>query len=202
VPRRTSEATARLRADLIEHARTLVRRDGATALTMRALAAEAGCAVGLPYKVFADRGELVTEVAVSELGDLARRMAAWAAETGTRSVGENLDRYASILLDAETPALTLAESIDGERLRARFDDSAEALSFFDSLGSVVADYLAGEQRTGRVRADVDTAAFGFVISGGIHNLVASGPGYPRPSRGELAHHLRAIAEQLAPERDR
>ena len=60
--RRTPEATEQLRASLIEHARRIVARDGPSALTMRTLAAEAGCAVGLPYKVFDDRQELLMEV--------------------------------------------------------------------------------------------------------------------------------------------
>ena len=46
-----------LRSDLVQVAQRIVARDGAAALTMRALAAEAGCAVGLPYKVFASRDE-------------------------------------------------------------------------------------------------------------------------------------------------
>ena len=50
-PRRTPETTEALRTSLVAHALRLVEREGAPALTMRALAAEAGCAVGLPYKV-------------------------------------------------------------------------------------------------------------------------------------------------------
>jgi len=199
VPRRTPEATERLRAGLIDHARTLVRRDGASALTMRALATEAGCAVGLLYKVFDDREELVVEIAVTELGDLGRRMVAWVAEAGARSVGENLDLYASILLDAELPGLAYAESLDAKRLAARLAESAEASTFFGSLGDAVAAYLEREKAAGRVREDIDGPAFGFAIAGAIHNLVASGPGYPRPTRSELTAHLHAVASAIAPD---
>jgi AcrR family transcriptional regulator len=58
-PKRSEETARRLRTELLEHARTTVRRDEAAALTMRALAVEAGVSVGLPYKVFADRREIV-----------------------------------------------------------------------------------------------------------------------------------------------
>ncbi|MCD2442854.1 TetR/AcrR family transcriptional regulator [Agromyces sp. SYSU K20354] len=173
-----------------------MRRDGASALTMQRLASEAGCAVGLIYKVFADREELMIEIAVSELGDLGHRMAAWAAESGTRTISENLDAYASILLDAETPALVHAESLPGERLTTRFAESAEASTFFDALGSAVTDYLGGEQRAGRVRREVDPAAFGFMIAGAIHNLLASGPGHPRPTRAQLSRYLSAVATTI------
>jgi AcrR family transcriptional regulator len=59
---RSREATEELRASLVHHALQLVARKGAAALTMRALAIEAGCALGMPYKVFADRRELVAEM--------------------------------------------------------------------------------------------------------------------------------------------
>lgn len=165
---------------------------------MSRLASEAGCAVGLLYKVFVDREEIVIEVAASELGDLGSRMASWAAEAGSGSVSENLNRYASILLDSGTPALAHAESISGERLRARLAESAEASAFFESLDTAVADYLALEQQNGRVREDVDATAFGFAITGAIHNLVASGPAYPSPDREELSRYLGAIAAAIAP----
>jgi hypothetical protein len=53
--RRTPDATTALRSSPIEHAGRLVRLEGVKALTMRGLAAEAGCAVGLPYELFAAR---------------------------------------------------------------------------------------------------------------------------------------------------
>ena len=69
-PRRTAETTEELRASLVEHARRLVARDGPTKLTMRALASEADCAVGRPYKVFADRQDLLVELVRASFGDM------------------------------------------------------------------------------------------------------------------------------------
>ena len=69
-PRRTAETTEELRTSLVEHARRLVAREGPAKLTMRALAAEAGCALGLPYKVFADRQDLLVELVRATFGDL------------------------------------------------------------------------------------------------------------------------------------
>ncbi|HET6672484.1 MAG TPA: hypothetical protein VFG92_03835 [Agromyces sp.] len=59
-----------------------------------------------------------------------------------------------IPLDTELPALAHAESLDGERLTLRFADSAQASTFFDSLGNNVAVYLEREKRSGRVREDI------------------------------------------------
>ena len=76
-PKRSEETTRRLRAVLLERARRIVRRDGAAALTMRALAAEAGVSVGLPYKVFADRREIVTEIVRGEIPTLRAALRSW-----------------------------------------------------------------------------------------------------------------------------
>jgi AcrR family transcriptional regulator len=193
---RSTEATSRLRADLLGHARTLVRRDGPSALTMRALAQEADCAVGLPYKVFADREEIVIELIKLELDDLVAQFDEWLAGSEQHSVAANLDRYATILLESPAAALVHAELMDArvvdDRLAAATRDSA----FIASLHTAVPEYLRLEQRRGRVRTDVDAEAFGFLITGAIHNLIAAGSVYPRPSRAELSAILEHIAQTI------
>jgi AcrR family transcriptional regulator len=198
MPRRTPEATDQLRASLIEHAQRLIRRDGAHALTMRALAAEAGCAVGLPYKVFANREELVAELVHIELRRLRAAFDAWVGEAGERTVGENLWRYARLLLQADTPALILAEEIGDKNLDAAVTDKAHESGLLASFDTTVANYLRAEQRLGRVAADIDVQAYGFLITGAIHNLLASGDAYPRPDTRRLQQILSAVARQIAP----
>lgn len=194
---RTSEATSRLRADLIGHARTIVRRDGASALTMRALAREANCSVGLPYRVFADREEIVLEVAALELEDLARAFAAWLDDSANHTVATNLDRYAAILLDSPTPALMHTEMLDGSEIGPRVQAAARDSDFLGALGRSATEYIRLEHERGRIRADIDAEAFGFLITGAVHNLVAAGPGYPRPTRAELTVLLDRIARTIA-----
>jgi AcrR family transcriptional regulator len=198
VPRRSQDATDQLRGSLLEHAQRLIRRAGPQALTMRALAAEAGCAVGLPYKVFANREELVAALVHLELRALTTALQGWATEAGSRTVGENLGRYAAILLERDAPALVLAEEIGDEELNATVSAQAAQTGLIASFATTVADYLAAEQRLGRVAADVDVEAYGFLITGAVHNLVASPPGYPRPTPGTLRRMLSAVARQLAP----
>lgn len=195
--RRSPAATEQLRADLLRHARELVHRDGVPALTMRALAAEAGCAVGLIYKVFADRDELVLDLVALELRDLAVELEAWAASAGRATVAEQLDRFAAIMLESPTPALVHAERIETGDVASRITADAADVGFLHALDRAVAEYLAGEQRLGRVRADVDVEAIGFLVTGAVHNLVAAGPGYSRPERARLAAHLAELARLLA-----
>jgi AcrR family transcriptional regulator len=51
-----------LRDALLAHARAVIARDGVEGLTMRALAREAGTAVGMSYKAFSSRDELLREL--------------------------------------------------------------------------------------------------------------------------------------------
>jgi AcrR family transcriptional regulator len=198
VSRRSPEETQELRASLIGHAQQLVERDGPQALTMRALATEAGCAVGLPYKIFANREELIAELVHLELSRLRAAFDAWAAEAGSRTVGENLTRYAHILLETHAPSLTVTHAINDTALTASVAAQAHRSGLLRSFESTVTDYLLAEQRLGRITTDVDAQAYGFLITGAIHNLLAAGEAYPRPKRAELDRMLSAVGRHLAP----
>ena len=196
--KRTPEAAEQLRDTLIEHAQRIITRDGAKALTMRTLAAEAGCALGLPYKVFADRGELVAAIVQAEFARLAAAGEKLITRAGAATVTDNLVWYAELLLDS--PAVALAGEVMADRALAEavaasaHQTGAGPVSFEAALSG----YLAAEQHAGRVEGDVDTAAFGFLIAGAVHNLVMSGPAYLRPTRTKLRQHLAAVADQLQP----
>lgn len=196
--RRSSEETQATRASLVAAARRIVRRSGATALTMRAVAQEAGCSVGLPYKVFQDRTELVLELILSELAEVSRALDEWVAAAGQRTVGDNLVRFARILLESETPALLHANEIDDAAFAERLRDVTLASGIVRSFDEAIAQYLAREQRLGRIRDDVATDAFGFLVTGAVHNLVTAGELYPRPPRADLERYLRQVADAIAP----
>ena len=197
--KRSAETTQELRAALLEHAQRLVSRDGASALTMRALAAEAGVSLGLPYKIFADRREIVDEIVSAEV----RRFGA-AAETlltrvGTYTVGDNLIWFASIVLNS--PAASLAQELhaDDQRLESASRVAERTGLSPASFPAVLADYLTAEQRVGRVRDNIDGEAFGFLIAGALHNLLIAGPAWRRPEQRQLEGYLTAAACAIAKE---
>lgn len=195
--KRTADSTARLRANLIDCAQRLVARDGAGALTMRALAAEAGCALGLPYKVFASREELIAELIRIEYARLRDAFAEIIACAGTGSVGGNLGRYAEILL--ASPAVSLAPELHrDEALSKAVDEEAVEAGLVNAVESTVVRYLAAEKRLGRVASGVDEHAFGFLIAGAVHNLLHAGSAYPHPGIGEVKRMLGAISKRLVP----
>lgn len=198
----TADESAALRASLLEHARRLIARDGGPALTMRALAAEAGCAVGLPYKVFTDRRELVLEIVHAEFARLDAARDQLVARAGTGPLADNLAWFAELMLDS--PAVALAREIFAdetltEAVAARVHETGAGPGSFEAT---FASYLAAEQQPGRVAPEVDADAVGFLLAGAVHNLVVSGPAYPGPTRGQLRQHLAAIADRLRPDKPR
>jgi AcrR family transcriptional regulator len=196
--RRTSAETEELRTSLLAAARQIIVRDGPAALTMRALATEADCAVGLPYKVFADRHELVGDILHAEFLTLEARFRAMAGRVGTGTVGANLAWLSEVLLDS--PAVALAHEVIGdERLAKAFTERIHHTGVGPAaFETAFTDYLAAEQRAGRVDADVDARAFGFLLAGAVHNLMISGEAYPRPTRRRLRQLLAATAAAIAP----
>jgi AcrR family transcriptional regulator len=194
--RRTPEATEQLRASLIEHARRIVARDGASSLTMRTLAAEAGCAVGLPYKVFDDRQELLLEILHAQFAALRASSEKLICGAGSGTVADNLSRFAERALGSTAVALVHEVGRDPALAQAfaeRFQGSETGPALFESA---FARYLAAEQRIGRIAPDVDTEAFGFLLGGAIHNLIMSGQAYPRPSRRKLKQLLTATTDTI------
>ena len=194
---RGAAATEDLRRSLVDHAKAIVRERGPAALTIRALADEADCSVGLLYKVFADRGDLVVQIVLSELEQIAARHPELVERAGTGTVGGNLTWYATSLL--RSPSVALARDImedpaTTEAFTGIIDRHGGGLDFFEGP---VAEYLAAEQALGRVRDDVDVAAFAFLIAGAVHNLIVAGDAYPRPSTRRLRRHLDGIAATIA-----
>ena len=106
------------------------------------------------------------------------------------------------MLDArQAPAFVLADEISDDEFQAEVAVAAGAAGLFRSFDTAVADFLAAEQRLGRIDPAADVAAYGFLITGAIHNLLASGPAYPRPSDRQLRRFLTVIANDLAPGAD-
>jgi AcrR family transcriptional regulator len=193
-PRRSPESTEELRASLIDHALRLIEREGAEALTMRALAAEADCAVGLPYKVFADRRELVQAILRRELEELDGVITTLVSRAGRHSVGANLAWFADRFLASPAAPLVREEiATDGDTVGPHGSHLG-----MNDLEVALGRYLATEQDAGRVRSDVDVEEIGALVAGAIHNLVVAGAAWPRPSGAQLRRRLDALAAALAP----
>ena len=164
---------------------------------MRAIASEAGRAIGLPYKVFANREEIVAELVLEEFVGLRAELDRWTARAGSGTVGGNLAAYAKIMLDRDLPVWQMINDLGDAALSQAAAAKAGPSGLLASFGSTVRDYLDAEQRLGRIHPDVDVDAYGFLITGAIHNLLIAGQGYPRPSRRQLDEMLHAIASRIS-----
>jgi AcrR family transcriptional regulator len=167
---------------------------------MRALAAEAGCATGLAYKVFADRHDLVGAIIHAEFSRLGAASEEFVGRAGTGTVAANLAWFAERLLDS--PAVALAQEVSADdtlskAVRVKVHDTGIGPGAFEAG---FAAYLAAEKKAGRVDHAVDVDAFGFLIAGAVHNLIMSGEAWPRTTRRQLKRRLAAVATALAPHR--
>jgi hypothetical protein len=109
----------------------------------------------------------------------------------------NLKRFAAILLDAQAPILVHAGELDAALLERPLSEGAATSGLSRSFESVVADYLRAEQRQGRVRSDVDPNAYGFLVTGAVHNLLVAGPGIPGPAARNSCGMMAAVAASIS-----
>lgn len=105
-------------AQLLEAAARLMERDGSQAVSMQAVAAEAGVSVGLIYRYFGGKDDLLLAVILGVLDSFATRVPAAMEEAGDdpvhrlaaafRSYCEVIDdyRHAAVLTYRETKSLS------------------------------------------------------------------------------------------------
>lgn len=89
---RRSRQRAANRTAILEAARRVAAREGAGALSLRAVAAEAGYAPASVYEYFRNRAELVLALAAEDMGGLARSLKEGAL---TRGVGPGALQHAA-----------------------------------------------------------------------------------------------------------
>jgi len=83
-----------LRRALLDAALAIIERDGASALTLRAVAREAGVSPAAPYHHFQDKNELMLAVSRDGFHRLNEAMAKAAAERGAGEVGSAYIEFA------------------------------------------------------------------------------------------------------------
>lgn len=182
-----------LRADLLTHAQAVIVRDGVDGLTMRALAVEAGTAVGLSYKAFSSREELLWELTWRSLTALAQQLDDWAARPG----GELTDRLMefSDLHFASVAPVLVHYFTQGPRGEELFREAVDA-GVTRSWPAIMTEFLLTRQRDGDVRIGVDVEAFGFIFPAAIHYVLATEEPFLAPDRPTLARYIGGVVAQI------
>ncbi|MEU3666468.1 TetR/AcrR family transcriptional regulator [Streptomyces virginiae] len=149
----------------------MVDRDGAAALTSRAVTAEADCGKGVLHTHFARLDEFVAELVLDRFASSARRAEALDAKVGQATVAANLQDIVLALLEALPPAVVgLAMTRPAAVLHTREGLGAGAPAF-DAIQHAFTAYLRAEQRGGRLPADADAATIALALVGTIHHLL-------------------------------
>jgi AcrR family transcriptional regulator len=187
----TGVALRDARRQLFDAAERVLLRDGAYALTSRAVTTEAGCAKGVLHRHFVDFDDFLVEL----VRDRAVRIEAQAGEllqaAGTGTVVGNLSAaltevFGSIVVSI----LSLTIARDEVRTRLRSDGS-RGLPLVREIVRMVADYLRAERDLGRVLADADIASLAPNLVGAAHlRFVDYDPAPPRDE--DVQHFVRTM----------
>jgi AcrR family transcriptional regulator len=162
------------RAALLEATSTVIARQGYGGANIRAIAAEAGVAVGTIFRHYPNKAALLAAAAAQESGPVLEALGDLPERAGTGTVLGNLTEVINTLalLQGVLVPFELAFLADpelAEQRRQLLDSDVE----LPGLPGLLADYLAAEQRSGRIRQDVDPHDAARVLLATLFGLFAS-----------------------------
>ncbi|MCX5380464.1 TetR/AcrR family transcriptional regulator [Streptomyces sp. NBC_00091] len=163
-----------LRERLFAAADRVLAREGAAALTSRAVTEEAGCAKGVLHTHFASLDQFVAELVLHHFKAAAAVSEDLPARAGAGEVGDNLAGVASAVLslDPGLVGLAVTRPAAAQRVREAWEAGAPG---FAAIENAVGGYLRAEQDLGRVAAAVDVESAALALVGTLHHLLMTGP---------------------------
>jgi AcrR family transcriptional regulator len=168
----TGIALRAVRGQLFDAAEQVLRRDGAHALTSRAVTTEAGCAKGVLHRHFTDFDAFLAEFVLDRIGRMDPQAAALREAAGTGTVEGNLTAALRGLFESVAVAIVgLIAARDGLRDRLR-DTIPAGVPVLTEGATMLADYLTAERDLGRLAPDRDPAMLAFTLIGTTHLLYA------------------------------
>ncbi|WP_219664345.1 TetR/AcrR family transcriptional regulator [Streptomyces bambusae] len=169
-----------LRERLFDAAERVLARDGAAALTSRAITAEAACAKGVLHTHFAGLDEFVAELVLDRFTRSAALAATLPARAGGDSVAGNLVELSAAVLSLDPGVVGLAVTRPAAAVRVRAA-WAEGAPGFDAIQASIEAYLDAERGLGRIGPDTDTGSVALALVGTLHHLLmTSRPGGSAP----------------------
>ncbi|GAA4234635.1 TetR/AcrR family transcriptional regulator [Actinomadura meridiana] len=189
-----------LRQHLIDTAARMIAERASAALTVRAIAREAGVADGVLYNHFADKEELLAHALRARAESIGAGLGPL-PEPGTATVEENLRVYVGHGLTMHNALLpALAALIAQPDVLARF---AELSGGADDWNRRLTAYLRAERDLGRLARDARVDAATSLIVGACHESVLSvlfqGRGIAREASVDVVDDLvAAVLNGLAP----
>ncbi|MDH6229148.1 TetR/AcrR family transcriptional regulator [Streptomyces sp. MJP52] len=180
-----------LRELLFDAAERVLARDGAAALTSRAVTSEAGCAKGVLHTHFAGLDEFVAELVLDRFARIAALAEGLPGRAGAGAVTDNLASVASVVLSLDPGVVGLAVTRPEASRRIREAWQAGAPGF-GVVERSISGYLREEQRLGRVGRAVDAECVALALVGTLHHLLMTGwAGAPDP-QARVQRLIRAL----------
>jgi AcrR family transcriptional regulator len=200
----TGVALRDVRDQLFDAAERVLLRDGPSALTTRAVTAEAGVAHGVLHRHFADFDVFLAELVLDRVERMDSQAAALREAAGTGTVAGNLADALTALFGSVAVAIVALVTFRDE-LRARLRQTWPAgVPVLTEAVVMMADYLTAERDLGRIAADADVATLAPTLIGAGHLLYADRTGIP-PDAGAVRKMVTAViggVVQDAPEAPR
>ena len=200
------DPAAALREHLIDAAEQLLAAAPIASITTRDIARKAGVSDGVLYNYFEDKTDLIVTALVRRYDMLATRFDAGLLQAGAGTVEENLNAFAGAwlaLIGEALPTLAglMAEPVLLHRLFEAIHLQPRGPQYLEAR---VTEYIAEEQRLGRLAADVDPASVAMLIMGSTVVLVASSAIAPLSEgvtlQSRLAPLMATLLRGLAPAR--
>ena len=181
------------RQQLFAAAERVLLRDGAQALTSRAVTDEAGCAKGVLHRHFADFDDFLADLVRDRIARLDDQAATLLGAAGTGTVAGNVTAALTGLFSPV--ALNIVALITfRDDLRARLRATTPTgVPLLTEAAAMLAAYLAAERDRGRLTWDADVRTLAPTLLGAAHLLFAGrDTGPPAPAMVE-----RTVAMVLA-----
>jgi AcrR family transcriptional regulator len=184
------------RRQLFDAAEIILRMDGPSGLTSRAVTDQAGVAKGVLHRHFADFDAFLAELVADRTARVEAQAAALRASAGTGSVTGNLAAALIELFDAVAIGI-VGLVIFRDDLRARLSPGGNApyMPVLTEAGVMIAGYLTAECELGRVAADADAGSLAVALLGAGHLLFADRRAAP-PAAGSVEKAVNAIAADI------
>ncbi|MGD0685988.1 MAG: TetR family transcriptional regulator [Streptosporangiaceae bacterium] len=194
----TGVAIRDAREQLFDAAERVLLAGGPSALTTRAVTAEAGCAHGVLHRHFADFDAFLAELVLDRAGRIDALAAALRAAAGTGTVAGNLTGALTALFGPVAVAIVALVTFRDE-LRVRLRQAWPAgVPLLTEAVVMIASYLTAERGLGRIAADADIDTLAPMLVGAAHLLFADRKGAP-PQAGTVAVMVTTVIAGVAGE---
>jgi AcrR family transcriptional regulator len=174
----TGVALRDARRQLFDAAERILLRGGPSALTSRAVTAEAGVAKGVLHRHFADFDAFLAEFVLDRVDRMDPQAAALREAAGTGTVAGNIAGALTALFGSVAVAIVALVDFRDD-LRARLREAWPAgVPVLTEAMVMIGSYLAAERDLGRVAADADEDTIAAILIGAGHRLFADRAGVP------------------------